>query len=229
MTIAREAWLLILVAVAAALLAYLSCGPQCAAPLIVIALIIGYLFRDPPCRIPPSPLGVVSPVDGRVLEVGEVNDPFLGRKAVKITVRMLLLGPFVMRSPTEGQVLQQWHLPEGLDPHLMANVDAATLVRDSTARQGRYAIWVQTDEKDDVVVVLRGVLISQRLRCGVQVGERIGQGKRCGLIQFAATADVYVPAKSRIEVKPGDSVKAGSAIIAALVHKGSPTAAMAPE
>lgn len=226
MTIAREAWVLFSVASGGAVLAYVICGFACAVPLIAVAVLIPYLFRDPARRVPPAPLGVVSPVDGSAAVTGEVSDPFLGRKAIKISFRMPVLGPFVMRSPIEGRVMQQWYLPEGLDPHLLGNMDDAALARNPDARQGHYAMWVQTDEHDDVVIALRGWLISQRLRCGVQVGERIGQGQRCGLIQFAASADVYLPANSRVEVTQGAVVHAGSDIIATLVHKESPDAAM---
>ena len=226
MSIAREAWVLFSVSGGGAVLAYAVCGFSCAAPLIAVAVLIPYLFRDPERRVPPAPLGVVSPVDGRAVMAGEVDDPFLGRKAIKISIPMALLGPFVMRSPIEGRVMQQWYLPEGLDPNLLINVDAALLAREPDARQGRYAMWVRTDEQDDVVIALRGALISQRLRCGVQVGERIGQGQRCGLIQLAACADVYLPANSRIEVAQGAALHAGSDIIATLVHKESPVAAM---
>ena len=225
MTIAREAWLLLVAASAAAWVAYLLCGFYCATPLIVIALLIPYLFRDPECRVPPVPLAVVSPVNGRVVSIEQAEDPYLGREAVKIIVHMPVLGPFVMRGPIEGRIMQQWYLPEGLDPHLLANVNPGVLRDDPDAHQGRYAMWLQTDEQDDVVMVLRGALISRRLRCSVQVGERIGQGQRCGLVQFAAVADVYVPSNCRIEVTQGDAVRAGSAIIATLVHKSTLSAA----
>lgn len=225
MTIAREAGVPFATAGAGAVLAYLMCGPVCALPLIAVAVLIPYLFRDPERRVPPAPLGIVSPVDGRATLAGQVDDPFLGRRALKISIRMPLLGPFVLRSPTEGQVMQQWYLPQGLDPQLLANADAAMLAQDPDARQGRYAIWVQTDEQDDVVVALRGAFISRRLRCGVQVGERIGQGQRCGLIRFAASADVYLPANSRIDIAQHAVLHAGSDIIATLVHKGTTTAA----
>jgi len=226
MTIAREAWTLFAVVGGGAVAAYVICDVACAAPLVAIAVLIPYIFRDPERHVPPAPLGVVSPVDGSATVVGEVDDPFLGRKAIKLSVSMPVLGPFVMRSPIEGQVMQQWYLPEGLDHHLLSDVDAATLAKEPDARQGRYAMWVQTDEQDDVVIVLRGAFISYRLRCGVQVGERIGQGQRCGLIQFAANADVYLPANSRVEVQQDAALHAGSDIIATLVHKGSLSAAM---
>ena len=222
MAIARTAWLPIAVVSVVAGFAYVLCGIICGLPPIIIAMALFFLFRDPNRTIPPLPLGVVSPVDGRVVAVDEVRDPFLGRDAVKIVIRMQPLGPWILRSAMEVRVIQQWYLSMGLDPQLVAGMDKDILDRDPLARQAHFAIWVQSDELDDVVIAMRGFYISQRLRCFVQAGERIGQGQRCGLLLFGATADVYLPANSRIDVIRDGTVRAGSDIIATLIHKETP-------
>jgi phosphatidylserine decarboxylase len=227
MAIAREAWLLVIAAAVAAGLAYMSCGLYCSLPLIFIATVLLYLFRDPQRSIPPTPLGVVAPVDGRVVAVGEVSDPFLGRAAIKISIRMNLLGPLVLRSAIEGRVMQQWYLPQGLDPHLLAGMDKQTLSGDPHARQAHFAMWIQTDEQDDVVIAMRGIFVLNRLRCAVQSGDRIGQGWRYGLLLSFATVDIYLPVNSRIDVQQGGILRAGSDIIADLIHKEKP--AVTPE
>jgi phosphatidylserine decarboxylase len=227
MAIAREAWLPIIAVGVAAGLAYLSCGLYCSLPLIIIATGLLYLFRDPQRSVPPTPLGVVAPVDGRVIAVGEVSDPFLGRAAIKLSIRMNPLGPWILRSAIEGRVMQQWYLPRGLDPHLLAGMDKETLSGDPRARQAHFAMWIQTDEQDDVVIALRGIYVINRLRCALQSGDRIGQGRRYGLLLSFAAVDVYFPANSRIDVQQGGTLRAGSDIIATLIHKEKP--AMAPE
>ena len=224
MAIAREAWLPVIAAGVAAVLAYIFCGLYCSLPLIIIALSLLYLFRDPKRSIPPTPLGVVAPVDGRVVAVGEVSDPFLGRAAIKLSIRMNPLGPLILRSAIEGRVMQQWYLSQGLDPHLLAGMDKEALSGDPHARQAHYAMWIQTDELDDVVIALRGILVLNRLRCGVQSGDRIGQGRRYGLLLSFATVDVYLPANTRIDVQQGGTLRAGSDIIATLIHKEKPAA-----
>ena len=227
MAIAREAWLPVTAAVIIAGLIYVSCGFYCSLPLIIIAMTLLYLFRDPKRSIPPTPLGVVAPGDGRVIAVGQVSDPFLGRAAIKIGIRINPLGPFILRSATEGRVMQQWYLPQGLDPHLLAGMDKQTLSRDPHARQAHFAMWIQTDEQDDVVIDVRGSLVLKRLRCAVQSGDRIGQGRRYGLLLFFATVDVYLPVNSRIDVQQGGTLHAGSDIIASLIHREK--SAVAPE
>jgi len=222
MAIAREAWLPVTAAGVVAGLAYLFCGLSCSLPLIILALGLLYLFRDPQRSIPPTPLGVVAPVDGRVVAVREVSDPFLGRTAIKLSIRMNALGPLILRSAIEGRVMQQWYLSQGLDPHLLVGVDKEALSGDPHARQAHYAMWIQTDELDDVVIALRGILVLNRLRCAVQSGDRIGQGRRYGLLLSFASVDVYLPANSRIDVRQGGTLRAGSDIIATLIHKEKP-------
>ena len=94
--------------------------------------------------------------------------------------------------------------------------------------EARFAVWLQTDEHDDVVMVLRGAFITHRVHYAVPVGERVGQGQRCGRVQFAASAEVYLPLASRLAAAPGDALEAGSAIIATFIHKTSPPGHGAP-
>lgn len=224
MTIARQAWLPVAGAVVVSVLAYFLCGFYCSLPIVIIAVVLLYLFRDPQRHIPPTPLGVVSPVDGRIVSVNETDDPFLGRKAAKLTIHMRSLGPWIVRSAMEGRVMQVWYLPQGLDPRLLAGMGKGAFAIGSRAHQAHFAMWVQSDELDDVVIALRGIFISGRFRCRVQAGDRIGQGQRFGLLLFRATADVFIPAAARIEMDRGGTVRAGSDIIATLIHKEKPAA-----
>lgn len=136
---------------------------------------------------------------------------------------MKALGPLVLRGAIEGRVMQQWHLSKGLDPRLMAGMDKDTRAGGPRARRAHFAMWIWSDEQDDVVIAMRGILILNRLRCAAQAGDRIGQGRRYGLLLSFATVDVYVPGNSRIDAKQGGTVRAGSDIIATLIHKEKPT------
>ena len=81
-----------------------------------------------------------------------------------------------------------------------------------------HAMWVRTDEGDDVVLVVTSRWSFHRVRFSVNVGERIGQGQRCGFSHFGSRVDVLAPASSRSEVLSGQRIQAGSTVIASLVH-----------
>jgi phosphatidylserine decarboxylase len=55
-------------------------------------------------------------------------------------------------------------------------------------------------------------------RCYIRIGERVGQGQRCGFIHLGGQVDLYLPQSSRTLVAPGDWVRSGSDVIAKLIH-----------
>lgn len=173
-------------------------------PLLVLSGVLAYCFREPVRKVPADPLGVVSPVDGRVVSIERAYDRHLDREALRVVVRMNLSGPYAVRSPIEGKVMKQW------------------LPGEVKERKGDYAQWIQTDEQDDVALVAQGLRrLIFRPRCYSAAGQRIGQGQRCGFIHFGTRVEVLLPANSRIMVHDGSEVLAGEDVLAHLVHAGA--------
>lgn len=205
--VAREGWTLLFLTACVALLVYVFLGGVIALPFILIGVFFLFLFRDPPRKIPASPLGLVSPVDGTVMAIEEVHDNFLDRQAVRFTIKMHWYGIYSTRSPMEGKVMDQWSSDS-------AKEAAATTVN----LQGKSAQWIQSDEDDDIIVCMLNDKITRRPGCMVHSGERIGQGQRCGFIHFGAVIELFIPINSRIDVEKSTKVLAGSDILATLVH-----------
>jgi phosphatidylserine decarboxylase len=199
--IAREGWLFIGIALTAAAALVFFVGVIYAIPLTILALMLMYFYRDPPRKAPAKPLAVICPVDGVVTSVEEAEDPWLKRSARRISISMSRNGVYSIRSPMEGKVQEQW------GPDNVA---------------GYYAMWVQSDEKDDVTwgIEMRG---ARGPECYVQPGERIGQGQRCGFFIPGTSVDVYLPLSTRIDVEQGQHVKSGECILANLVHNEGAT------
>ena len=173
-------------------------------PLWVLVLLGIWLYRDPLRSVPALPLGIISPVEGRVIVAEKHPDPYLGRDAQLIRIHMSLTSVYSIRSVVEGKIMQQW-----LDQESEGKHDVA------------HALHIQTDEKDDVVVVLRPGRLFKRLSCNANIGERIGQGSRCGIIPFGSTVDVYIPEDSHLNIKIADKVISGETVIADLAaHSG---------
>ena len=171
-------------------------------PLWLIVIIFAWLYRDPQRKTPSAPLGIIVPADGTIIGIDNVEDKFLKREALCISLRMNWYGAFTLRGVTEGKVMQHW------------------LHRSQYTQPGRiqHVIWIQTDEQDDVVVTLHAGLWFSRMHCYVASGERIGQGKRCGFIPLGTQIDVYLPKRSRTTLKVGDRVRAGSDLLGELIH-----------
>ncbi len=195
----RAGWLPFLACAGLGIIVAQALGWPWSLPFWAGCVFVVYLFRDPDREIPSSPLAVVSPADGVVASVEEVRDPYLDRQAILLVIEMSQLGVYSTRSPVEGKFLEPPNAGDGLNrPH---------------------GVWVKTDEDDDLVVVMHRGRLKNLPRCYVQIGQRVGQGQRCGFIQMGGRIEVYLPINSRVQVASGTHVNAGSDVIATLVHK----------
>ena len=196
--IAREGMVPLLVVVLAGVLVLHFIGWPQSLLFWVLALLVLVLFRDPDRDIPSQPLAIVSPADGKVTSISTVQDPYLLRESIRVTIQMSHYGVFTTRSPIEGKVLEPPNIPEDNNmPH---------------------GVWLQSDEGDDVVMVMTRGPLNNQPRCYIRFGDRIGQGKRCGFVHLGGRVEIYLPESSRMVVTEGDSVQSGSDIIAKLVH-----------
>lgn len=191
--------LIALLVLAAAM--YILFGLFSALFVILLFIAAAILFRDPLCQVPAAPLAVLSPASGRVLSVSQVEDPWLSRPATMVRIKISAWDAHGLRCPTEGKVMNQWS--SGND-------------RQEFDRQ--YAYWLQTDEGDDLVMALGMNSAAKFTRMSIFAGKRAGQGQRCGFLYFAGVIDVYLPENSRISIKTGDRVTAGTAILGLFVH-----------
>lgn len=197
--ITREGWPWLLGVLLAALLVYQHLGPLPAVPLWWLSVFTAVYFWESDRSIPPRPMGVVAPVDGVVVAVEEVQDELLARPARRVGIRIRPFASYMLRAATEGQVTE-------LSAQARARLD------------GRSASWLHSDEGHDVLMVVeRGSLLGAR-PCRIAYGERVGQGRRCGVRRLARQIDVYVPADSRAEVNVGDAVSGGETVLATLAR-----------
>ena len=197
--VAREGIPFLVAAAIAGWLAYAFLDPVYV--LIPLAFfVLSYLvFRDPRRTIPAVPLGVVSPVDGRVTEVDLVDRGVFQGEAHRIFIQIDSLGTYTARCPVEGNIKD------------LNTLAAATVVDYRTN-----ALWVQTDEGDDVILQFRGYRLGLAPASFVRYGERLGQGQRCAYLRLTRVAEVHLPIESKILVTAGQRLKAGLDLIAKL-------------
>ena len=171
---------------------------------VLPALLLVYLyliFRDPRRQVPAVPLGVVSPADGVVVDVGVTDRGVLDRESHRIVIRVNSLGTYTARCPIEGKIMDlHSELPESL------------------VTNGSSGLWVRTDEDDDVVLQFRGHRFGLAPLAFLRYGERVGQGQRCAFLRLTRQAEVQLPIASRVLVKTGQRVKAGADVLAKLPH-----------
>jgi phosphatidylserine decarboxylase len=137
--VAREGVPFLAIAAVAFLLAlrYLDIAVAFALALLFFVLVL--IFRDPRRGIPASPLGVVSPVDGQVVDVDLADKGVLQGEAHRVRIRIDSFGTYTARAPVEGKIM-----------------DLRSINGDKVVDYETNALWLQTDEGDDVVLQFRG-------------------------------------------------------------------------
>jgi phosphatidylserine decarboxylase len=196
--ISRQGLLPLLAATLVAVLVLHFIGLRESLAFWALGLVVLVLFRDPERDIPSIPLSVLSPADGRVAVIEKTDDPYLSRPSLKVTIDMNAYGVYTTRSPIGGKVLEP--------PNNLAG------------KHHPHGVWLQTDEGDDIVLVMNRGRLNSKPHCYIRFGDRVGQGKRCGFVHLGGRVDLYLPENSQPLVAVGAAVQAGSDVIARLVH-----------
>ncbi|MGC8938433.1 MAG: phosphatidylserine decarboxylase family protein [Thermodesulfovibrio sp.] len=172
---------------------------------LVVCVFFLYFFRDPE-RIPPAdPNAVVSPADGKVIEIRH-NSNLCGHDYLELSIFMSPLNVHVNRAPFDGVVKEIIYTPGKF----------FSAFKEKAYRENEnIKIKLETSHGDIIVRQVAG-FIARRAVCWVKEGERLKKGERFGMIKFSSRVDVCLPSSFKIQVKVGDKVKAGQTIIALL-------------
>jgi phosphatidylserine decarboxylase len=168
---------------------------------MLLSVTLVYFYRDPDRpRIDTEDL--LSPADGRVLEVAETQGEVGGCGRV-VRLFLSILDVHVQRAPAAGTVLSIRRTPGGF---LRANHPRAHLVNESVL------VEVQTSHGRVAVQSIAG-FVARRVVCRVDVGTVVASGDRIGMIHFGSQVDLHVPLEVEIQVRPGDRVTGGRTVI----------------
>jgi phosphatidylserine decarboxylase len=203
--IAKEGWPFIAGALVLALLA--SNAGLLSLPFWVIFIFCVQFFRDPARVIAGGPKSVIAPADGRIVVVEEADDPYLKRRALKVSVFMNVFNVHSNRSPIECAVQQKWYIPGSF---LNADLNKASLENE------RCALHLKTTDGRDITCVQIAGLVARRILNYVDAGTKLTAGQRYGFIRFGSRVDLYLPLDSKVRVVIGEKVYASSTILAEL-------------
>jgi phosphatidylserine decarboxylase len=204
--IAREGWPFLAISLALSLAATYGCAVW-SIPLWIITLFVLQFFRDPPRSAPSQANAVISAADGRVIVVEKAWDEYLQRDALKISVFMNVFNVHSNRSPIDGRVEQRWYHP---GKFFNAAMDKAS------TQNERNALWLKTNDGQDVTCVQIAGLIARRILCYVEPGAVLHRGQRYGFIRFGSRVDIYLPLTATPKVSLGEKVSAGATVLAEL-------------
>ena len=180
-------------------------GAWWVAPLPLLAFILNF-FRDPERRAPGGEDDLVSPADGLVSDIVQVDDPDLGERCTRIGIFLSVFDVHVNRTSCAGEIVAVSHR-EG------QCLDA----RHPKATELNRAATIVLRRPDGRRLALRQITgkIARRIVCPARVGDRLARGERYGMIRFGSRTELMVPVAEAQELlcKVGDTVRGGETLL----------------
>jgi phosphatidylserine decarboxylase len=175
---------------------------------LVLSVWVYYFFRDPERIVIEDDNYLVSPADGEIIKVEEVEGiKELGlenKKFKKISIFMNVFDCHVNRTPCAGKVEEILYKP---GKFLNASLDKA-----SEDNERNYYKIKDTHGNEIIIVQIAG-LIARRIVCETNKGQELKQGQRIGMIRFGSRADVYYENFEPL-VKVGQRAISGETLLA---------------
>lgn len=173
--------------------------------LAAAAAALGAFFRDPE-RISECPPGaVLSPADGRVVEV---NDDEGG---TRVAIFLSVFNVHVTRAPLGGRLLEWERIAGGY----------AMAFRSAASHNARHRVFID-GPRGKVELSLMAGAVARRVVPFVAPPEELTRGQRIALIKFGSRAEVHLPPGYTAVVSVGDRVRAGESVIAEAISSETP-------
>ena len=175
---------------------------------LVLTIWVYYFFRDPERVIIEDDNYLVSPADGEVIKVEEVDGPkelgLENKKFNKISIFMNVFDCHVNRTPCKGKIEEILYKP---GKFLNASFDKASEDNE------RHYYKIKDVNGNDIIVVQIAGLIARRIVCESNKNQELSQGERIGMIRFGSRADVYYENYQPL-VKIGQRAISGETLLA---------------
>lgn len=178
--------------------------------LVIVGGLIVWFFRDPERSIPTEPGVVVSPADGLISSVDEIeHEEFVGGPAVQIGVFLSIFNVHMNRAPVASRVI-------GLGYEKGKFLNA---LRPESARENeKLSIRLQELAAPHRRMIVRQIAgaLARRIVCWLKPGDDLAAGERVGMIKLGSRTELVLPREAGLEVlvRIGDKVQAGSTVMA---------------
>ncbi len=204
MKIIREGYYFAGAALFIALFVGILITPYAAIPFAVLACYCLYFFRNPERKIPVDESLIVSPADGTVQDVVQIqDDEFIKSPCTKVIIFLSVFDVHVNRSPIAGEIKLQKYICGRFRP----------AYKDSVGFENeRHLIGIENEKLRVTVTQIAGIL-ARRIVSWVTLDDKLEKGELYGLIRFGSCTEIVVPENVEVLVKKGEKVRGGETII----------------
>ena len=170
-----------------------------------------YFFRDPKRIITEDENVVLSPADGTVFEISDVDEPLVIKGRAKIVkIFLSVFNVHLQRAPISGKISYinkegTKYLPANHPDACVKNVQNLIGIKNGHLPTGQGGLSI-------LVKQIAGI-IAQRCDLWVKLDQDVVQGEKIGIIHFGSQVDIYFPEKIKLNVSVGDKVTAGITVI----------------
>ena len=175
---------------------------------MLLTVWVYYFFRDPDRVSIQDNNFLVSPADGLISSILEVDGPaelsLENKKFTKVSIFMNVFNCHVNRTPVSATIEEILYKP---GKFLNASLDK------SSEENERNYYRLKTKEGDEIIIVQIAGLIARRIVCEAAINQAVIQGDRIGMIRFGSRVDIYFNNR-KLLAKLGQNVVAGESLIA---------------
>ena len=203
--VVREGYIYIAAALFLAVVMYFGFGVAVAVPCVVLACYFTYFFRNPDRTIPTDEHLVVSPADGTVQDVVELeDDDFVKGPCTKIIIFLSVFNVHVNRSPIAGEIKCQKYVCGRFRPAYKDEVGF---------ENERHMLGIENEKGFRVTVTQIAGILARRIVSWVTLDDNMSKGQVYGLIKFGSCTELVVPRNVEVLVKKGDKVRGGESVL----------------
>jgi len=171
----------------------------------LLIFFFAYFFRDPDRIIPEAEGILVSPADGKIVAIKQLEShPWLKSPAIQISIFLSPLDVHINRIPCTGTI-EFVNYKKG--KFLAAYHNTASKENEQTE------IGLVTDSGTKIVFKQIAGVLARRIVCHLKKGEYVTRGEKFGMIKFGSRTDLIVPSGTQIDVQIGQRVKGGESIL----------------
>jgi len=172
---------------------------------LLLLILILQFFRNPKRMLSLDEKHVVSPVDGKVVVIEEVEETeFFKDKRIQVSVFMSPVNVHVTRYPIGGKVIFSKYHP---GKYLVAWHPKASEENERTT------VVVENPTFGKVLYRQIAGALAKRIVNYAIVNENVSQGADSGFIKFGSRVDLFLPLDTKIKVKLNQKVRGGETVI----------------
>tara|TARA_Y100001970_G_scaffold251099_1_gene323524 strand:- start:2284 stop:2802 length:519 start_codon:yes stop_codon:yes gene_type:complete len=160
-------------------------------------------FRDPKRITPRQDNLIISPADGKIIKIDELDDPNSGEKLKIVSIFLSVFNVHANRMPIDGKFI---------DVQYVKGKFLAAF--DHQASDYNERMEIKIDSKFGIIKVKQiAGLVARRILCYANVGEKMEAGGRLGFIRFGSRTDIILPASIDLKIELDQKVFGGETII----------------